>query len=47
MPHLLRRLPFFTRSRQHRFKQIEEAKFLKENYFVRFHKVEAAKDQGP
>ena len=29
------------------FKQIEEVKFLKENYFVRFKKVEAAKDQGP
>jgi len=28
-------------------KQIEEVKFLKENYFVRFKKVEAAKDQGP
>jgi len=29
------------------FKQIEEVKFLKENYFVRLQKVEAAKDQGP
>jgi len=29
------------------FKQIEEVKFLKENYFVRFKKVETAKDQGP
>jgi predicted methyltransferase len=28
------------------FKQIEEVKVLKENYFVRFKKVEAAKDQG-
>jgi len=28
------------------FKQSEEVKFLKENYFVRFKKVEAAKDQG-
>jgi hypothetical protein len=26
------------------FKQIAEVKFLKENYFVRFKKVEAAKD---
>jgi len=29
------------------FKQIEEVKLLKENYCVRFKKVEAAKDQGP
>jgi ubiquinone/menaquinone biosynthesis C-methylase UbiE len=29
------------------FKQSEEAKFLKENYFVRFKRVEAPKDQGP
>jgi predicted methyltransferase len=29
------------------FKQIEEVKLLKENYFVRFKKVEAAKDEGP
>ena|GEM_PF-5617190 len=29
------------------FKQIEEVKFPKENYFVRFKNVEAAKDLGP
>jgi ubiquinone/menaquinone biosynthesis C-methylase UbiE len=29
------------------FKQIEEAKFLKENYFVRFKKVEAPNEQRP
>jgi hypothetical protein len=29
------------------FGQIEEVKFLEENYFGRFRKVEAAKDQGP
>jgi ubiquinone/menaquinone biosynthesis C-methylase UbiE len=29
------------------FKKIEEAKFLKENYFVRFKRVEAPKGQGP